>query len=237
MLQKDRHPNFDFFVADIWMWTPKGDRSSMEHPFFSLSKRPDRTIRHYTNNNVTVSIFPSTLGMPTIWDKDVLIYCCSQLVAGMKEGREPHPTIRFQVYDFLVSTNRSTSNNGYHLMKQALNRLRGVTINTNIRSGGKEFSKGFGLLDEWDMVADVSNVTVEVKLSEWFYEAVLHHEVLTLHRDYFRLNGGLERRMYELCRKHCGNQAKWVVGIETLPLPRHMQHPARQRQYHMPTLC
>ena len=38
MLQKDRHPNRDFFVADLTTWAVKDDRTSMEHPFFSLSK-------------------------------------------------------------------------------------------------------------------------------------------------------------------------------------------------------
>jgi len=41
-------------------------------------------------------------------------------------------------------------------------------------------------------------------------------EVLTLHRDYFRLDGGIERRLYELCRKHCGTQPTWSIGLELL---------------------
>ena len=31
--------------------------------------------------------------------------------------------------------------------------------------------------------------------------------MLTLHRDYFRLRKPIERRIYELARKHCGQQA------------------------------
>jgi plasmid replication initiation protein len=59
-------------------------------------------------------------------------------------------------------------------------------------------------------------VGIEIKLSDWLYRAILSHEVLTLDRDYFRLDGGLERRVYELCRKHCGNQATWSIGLELL---------------------
>src|SRR3546814_3483647 len=40
--------------------------------------------------------------------------------------------------------------------------------------------------------------------------------VLTLHRDYFRLRKPLERRIYELARKHCGAQEKWSISVETL---------------------
>jgi plasmid replication initiation protein len=56
-------------------------------------------------------------------------------------------------------------------------------------------------------------IAVEVTLSEWLYNAVAAREVLTLNRDYFRLGGALERRLYEVARKHCGRQAKWIVGV------------------------
>ena len=42
------------------------------------------------------------------------------------------------------------------------------------------------------------------------------HEVLTLHRDYFRLRKPLERRIYELARKHCGQQDEWSISLELL---------------------
>ena len=45
----------------------------MEHPFFSLSKKPDRQMRRYERNGVHVTIKPGADGMATIWDKDVLI--------------------------------------------------------------------------------------------------------------------------------------------------------------------
>ena len=45
-------------------------------------------------------------------------------------------------------------------------------------------------------------ISVKVSLSDWMYNAVLGHEVLTLHRDYFRLRKPLERRVYEIARKH-----------------------------------
>ncbi|MCA9184408.1 MAG: replication initiator protein A [Pirellulaceae bacterium] len=32
--------------------------------------------------------------------------------------------------------------------------------------------------------------------------------MLTLHRDYFRLRKPLERRVYEIARKHCGPKAE-----------------------------
>lgn len=55
-----------------------------------------------------------------------------------------------------------------------------------------------------------------VTLSDWLYRAVLSKSVLTLSRDYFRLRKPLERRIYELARKHCGRQLEWRVSVATL---------------------
>ncbi|MBV8452978.1 MAG: replication initiator protein A [Deltaproteobacteria bacterium] len=54
---------------------------------FSLSKTTDTKIRHYEHNGNSITIEPSHHGMPTIWDKDILIYAISQLVEGLNQGR------------------------------------------------------------------------------------------------------------------------------------------------------
>ncbi len=57
---------------------------------------------------------------------------------------------------------------------------------------------------------------IEITLSEWVYRSVVSKNVLTLHRDYFRLRKPIERRMYEIARKHCGQQSEWSIGLELL---------------------
>jgi plasmid replication initiation protein len=220
VLQKDHHPNLDFFVADLVSWSVKDDHASMEHPFFSLAKNPSTAIRHYEHNGNSITIAPGAYGMPTIWDKDILIYCCSQLVEGLRRGREVQQVIRLMAYDFLVSTNRDTSKHGYDLLRAALERLASVRIITNVITGGVRIREGFGLLDWWRIVekspTNSRMVSIEVKLSDWFYRAVTSLEILTIDRDYFRLNGGIERRVYELCRKHCGHQERWAIRVDLL---------------------
>ena len=87
-LLPDRHPVRDFFVADVLDWALKADRHSMEHPMFSLSKTPDRKERHYEHQGRSVTIMPSSRGLATIWDKDILLYCISVLVDGLNRGRD-----------------------------------------------------------------------------------------------------------------------------------------------------
>ncbi len=44
----------------------------------------------------------------------------------------------------------------------------------------------------------------EVKLSDCVFNAIRAREVLTLHRDYFRLRKPIERRVYELAGSTAG---------------------------------
>ena len=128
--------------------------------------------------------------------------------------------MRLTAYDLLVTTNRTTGGRSYEELRGALERLRSTSITTNISTNGTRQSRGFGLIDNWEIVersaANGRMLAVEITLNKWLYNALLAREVLTLNRDYFRLSGGLERRLYELARKHCGNQAKWKIGMELL---------------------
>ena len=57
---------------------------------------------------------------------------------------------------------------------------------------------------------------ISVTISDLLFDAVKNNNVLTLSRDYFRIRKPLERRVYELCRKHCGNQRSWKIGLDNL---------------------
>lgn len=218
-LLPDRHPNQDFFICDVLDAIPKDDMASMEHPIFSLATKPDHRLLAYEHNGVRIEIAPSARGLATIHDKDVLIYCISQLMAKMKAGVQPQKEVHLTAYDLLVSTNRETSGDGYRRLKEALERLSGTRITTNIKTQSEEITEGFGLVDSWRILRKSNSgrmISVKVSLSDWMYNAVLGHEVLTLHRDYFRLRKPLERRIYEIARKHCGQQDHWSIRLGTL---------------------
>jgi len=218
-LLPQRHPNRDFFIADILDASPRDDLASMESPIFSLSKNPDKNIKTYEHNGNTLTVTPSVLGMANIWDKDILIYCTSQLIAGINLGRDPSQTVRITGYDLLTATNRHTGGKDYERLEQAFERLAGTRLKTNIETGDSRDRQGFGLIENWKIIErkdDDRMSAIEVKLSDWLYRAVLSKEVLAINPDYFRLRGGIERRIYELVRKHCGNQAMWKIGVELL---------------------
>ena len=214
-----QHLTADFFVCDILRASPKDDLCSMEHPIFSLSTRPDRRILSYAHNGTEVEVTPSVRGRATIHDKDILIYCVSQLMAALNAGRAISRTLHLTAHDLLVATNRDTSGDAYARLREAFERLAGTRITTNLATDGVEVTRGFGLIEGWEIVRRTRGgrmTQVKVTLSEWLFRAVQSKSVLTLSRDYFNLRKPLERRIYELVRKHCGRQAEWKVSVGTL---------------------
>ena len=218
-LLPERYKQLDFFVADIFDAAPKDDTASMEHPIFALRAGDTRT-RRYENGDTWLEVEPSAKGLATIHDKDLWIYCISQLVEAMNRGRKDiSRTVRFTAYDFLVTTNRPTSGLAYERMIEMFNRLAGTRIRTNFETAGRRERAWFGLLDSARVIeraGDGRMIAVEVTLPDWLYRAVQEMQVLTLHRDYFRLRKPLDRRIYELARKHCGRQQQWRVSIKKL---------------------
>ena len=193
--------------------------TGMEHPIFSLSTKPDMKPRRYERGENWIEISPSRYGMATVHDRDVLIYCISQCVAALNEGRQVARRMRFKARDLLIATNRQSSGRGYELLRDALRRLQGTQIETNIRQGGREYFKVFGLIEAAEIVKETRDgrmLDVEITLSDWVFDAIENDHVLTLSRQYFFLRKPLERRLYELARKHCGAQPKWTIGLELL---------------------
>jgi len=209
-LLPDRHPQKDLFVCDIVDAVPKGDIASMEHPVFTLSTKPDFKPRRYERGGNYIEVSPSRYGLATVHDRDVLIYCISQCMAALNEGRRVNRVMRFKAHDLLVATNRQTSGPGYRLLKDALRRLQGTQIETNIQQGGKEYFKVFGLIESAEIVRETRDgrmQDVEITLSDWVFDAIQNNHVLSLSRQYFFF------------------ASRWSVGCTTSPAstagPRH----------------
>ena len=209
----------DFFVCDVFDAALKGDSASMEHPIFSLSKKPDMKTRRYENGASWAEVRPGAKGLATVFDRDILIYCISQLMAAVNDSRPVSRTLRLRAHDLLIATNRDTSGRGYLQLREALERLQGTQIATNIITGGRETFDLFSLIDRARIVRESREgrmQEVEIVLSDWVFQAVEAHEVLTLDRQYFQLAKPLERRLYELARKHVGQQVSFKIGLEKL---------------------
>lgn len=213
----------DLFLDQLVNAPLKDDRALMEFPFFSLQKRPRTQPFIYDDGAVKIEITPGAKGIATIWDKDILIYLASLLNERIEQGKPVEHTIRFPAYDFLKATGRGTGKRAYELLLDALYRLRSTNIVTTIEAGGQVDRRGFGWIETWRVVEKTDGrgrkimAAVEVTLNDWMFRSIVKdRNVLTINREYFTLTKGLERRLYELARKHVGHQPDWLISMARL---------------------
>lgn len=215
----EKADQLDLFVADIIDIAPKSDLHSMEYPIFAISSKPDTDVFRYENASGNwLEIIPSVNGRATIHDKDLLLYCFGQIAEALNRGKQVTRRLKITAYDYLISTNRNTDGRSYAAITDTLARLRGTTFKSNIGNAENKKGEVFGLIDSGTTVTDRNGRLdyIEVVLSEHLFASITNHRILTYNRDYFKLRSPYDRRMYELCRKHCGNQTYWEIGLETL---------------------
>ena len=218
-----RHPQQDFFILDIADVVPKDDTASMEHPIFSLATKPDMRHLEYRSGNNVLKINPSTKGLPTIFDKDILIFCISQLMHRKNQGKPIGNRVQFSARELSIATNRPIGGWAYQRLEDAFARLQGAQFITNVRTGGRGETRFFSLIESGSgfVYHDDDRFRLdycEVILSDWLMRAIESAEVVSISPDYFRLRRPLERRLYEIARKHCGNQKKWTIRLENLQM-------------------
>jgi plasmid replication initiation protein len=198
---------------------------TFEHPFFSMAHERGVVTRDYKLKNkhgdVFIDVTSSHHGMPTVYDQDVLVFCLSQLAAMQKQGEPISQLVRFTGYSILTALGWSTGGKDYERLRDALDRLRGMEIKTNIpseKNSTERLVKTFTLITDWGakVHADTGHMEyIEVGLSRWLFAAAVTGNLKSVHEGYFRLTP-LAKRVYELCRKHCGEQAKWEISVKQL---------------------
>jgi len=213
----------DLFLDSLINAPFKDDRALMEFPFFSLQKTPRRKPLVYDDGKVKIEIRPGDRGIATIWDKDVLIYLASIINDRIERGLPVERCIRFNAYNLLRVTGRGTGKRAYELLLDAIFRLRSTTILTTIEAGDTKERRGFGWIETFRILEKRTKggkqvmAACEITLNDWMFRAIVKdRRVLTIDSAYFELSMGLKRRLYELARKHCGRQHRWVISLPKL---------------------
>ena len=107
----------------------------------------------------------------------------------------------------------------YEKFKAMLERLKGTSIFTDIKAGRRRFAAAWSWIDEWNYHEDETGGVrgVEVYLSNWFFQRVIEDRaVLSIDPEYFSLKGGVQRWLYKIARKHCGNNEQWSFSVKAL---------------------
>lgn len=67
-----------------------------------------------------LKIRPSPLGLPTIFDKDILIFVISQLIAHKNKGQETEDTFLFSMHEMCIAINRHIGGDNYKRIENAI---------------------------------------------------------------------------------------------------------------------
>ena len=203
-------PQGDLFKLDSPLLKEvRGEQSLMAFPFFALSKGKWTKPLAYRSDAVSIEITATAKGVATIYDKEVLLYIASLMVAKLEAGIDVSQEFYFTAHDLFRITGVSGSARSYSRLSDALERLQGTQIKTNIEAGGEGQAGFFSWLSEAQLHYSKTKTgvkrlkAVKVRLCDWLYRAILRdRRVLDYAPSYFQL-GPVERRLYEVARSAC----------------------------------
>lgn len=202
-------PQGDLFRLDSPLIAEiRGERSLMAFPFFALAKTAWMKPLTYQTDTVTIEVRPSASGVATIYDKEIVLYIASLMAAKLEAGDQAGQDFVFTAHDLFQVTGANHSARSYGRLSEALERLQGTQIKTNIEAGGEGEEGFFSWLSEAKLHYTRAKggerrlKAVKVRLCDWLYRAILlDRHVLDYAAAYFQL-GPIERRIYEVARSN-----------------------------------
>ena len=200
-------PQRDLFQLDSpLIGEIRGERSLMAFPFFALAKSAWMKPLAYHHGAVSIEVRPSANGVATIYDKEIVLYIASLMAAKLEAGENVEQNFVFTAHDLFSVTGSNHSARSYQRLSEALERLQGTQIKTNIEAGGEGEEGFFSWLSEARLhytktrAGEKRLKAVKVRLCDWLYRAILRdRQVLDYAAAYFQL-GPIERRIYEVAR-------------------------------------
>lgn len=224
-------PQGDLFQLDSPLQGEiRGERSLMAFPFFALSKNAWMKPLSYNHASISIEVRPSANGVATIYDKEIVLYIASLMAAKIEAGEEVEQDFVFTAHDLFSVTGSNHSARSYARLSEALERLQGTQIKTNIEAGGEGEEGFFSWLSEARLHYSKTRTgerrlkAVKVRLCDWLYRAILRdRQVLNYATAYFQL-GPIERRIYEVARA-TADEGRLEVDLATFRLQIGYQNP------------
>jgi plasmid replication initiation protein len=210
------------FTADAPFVTPKGLEPLMGTSWFSMEKHRTTPIRH-EYQKYWVEITAGAGGIATYWDQDVLLFCISQIIHGVKNGDEVTPVVNFTGNDFFEFTGQKwVGARSYDALVNALRRLQNTTVRTSLKPtvDRQHGEQGAGWISSYRTLYTKTHrtgfqVTLPNHVFQW---ATNKRNWLTIDRSYFDLMGGMERFLYLWGRKATGytNGDRWEESFTSI---------------------
>lgn len=213
----------ELFVLETLDFSLKDEIEGMTLPIFAISQKAQKDtyydwVRH--DGKVRMRI-EANKGRPTQHDKDLLIFVVSALMAEYNASGVVPDVLEMQTRHYLLGTERKDGGTQYSQFEQTLDRIENLKVTTieDLPDGTSDIARKFMFFGESEVKVRTETgkvLAVKIPISSWLKDQITSKNVLTMTKDYFRLTGSLERRMYEICRKHCGKQGMWRVSLKVL---------------------
>lgn len=214
-----------YFLADLFdVPVIRSDLASMDLPIFALQTGVIDPIVYQSNDGDTEIYIEigaaNKMGRATVHDRDLWLFLISKLAQAKFEGAPIDRRIRFTAADYLRVTQRDDGGSQYEQLKQALMRLSGTWMRTDIKTGKQKSASGFSMLSEFKIQGKKAETPEEVKayavLPEWLFRSVLSGELKRIDDRYFKLRKSIERSLYLIACKHIGSQGLWKTSLDKL---------------------
>ena len=128
----------------------QNDRAIMAYQFFHLDRTPRNWPIQYDDGVVKVTVTGEAIA--TMFDLECMIYVISLMAQKMSRGKV---SIGNSISSQEISSawqDGMTLGKSYKRMEEALDRLQGTKIRTNIVTGGERTKEGFSWLDNYKLV-------------------------------------------------------------------------------------
>lgn len=200
----------------------QGERRLMAYPFFALEKGGKQTEIVHELRGAKITIRAGKTGMATMWDKKILLYAATLLLKKSKKGQEVSQDVVFTAHDFFLAVGQEkVGKRNYERFAEALSRLQGTQIQTDVKTGGQIHRGWFSWLESAEAVYHEGPEGIErlravkVRLCAFLFQAIMREaQIYDYHPEYFQLPP-TEQRIYELARCHC-DSGPFVIGLEEL---------------------
>lgn len=207
------------------------DIPALRYPIFGLTAGRKETVTWIdpsSTSSVSIEIESTSVGRPTVIDRDVVTFCqtwlCNRFARETFAAMAAPPEVVFTAREFAEATCREFGGNTIKYLETALRRLCSVTIiSKNIIVDGVELAEsGDHVIDRYEITNKKNrqsgrghNIEITVQLSRWTWRALIKN-FLIVDPIFYTIRNPLARRLAEIARVTLGNQKSARLDLERL---------------------
>ena len=133
----------------------------------------------YTMKGVKYTIEPAKAGIPTMEDKNLLVYALGQAASIYRSQGVLPAAIKFPVWEFLHSTGKTDGKKSYIAIEKAVDRLNGCRIKRRYHNeSGDEVYESIGFFQAIRIIKS-NAAMIEIEFTNHALASIKNHDALS----------------------------------------------------------